>query len=123
MPSRPTDLREEARALLLLTFFLPFGGASRTPVAEGGGALCRARRSISPREKKRPLGGGGLRAPADIDLEAKRQVARVVERERSHPQRVGDRLGSAGSRFSQRNSTRILGTLPLMHEAQHSAAT
>ena len=43
---------------------LHFGGASRTPVAEGGGALCRARRSISPHEKKRPLGGGGLRAPA-----------------------------------------------------------
>ena len=29
------------------------GGASRTPVAEGGGALWKARRSISPREKKR----------------------------------------------------------------------
>ena len=28
-----------------------FGGASRTPVAEGGGALWKARRSISPREK------------------------------------------------------------------------
>ena len=27
------------------------GGASRTPVAEGGGALWKARRSISPREK------------------------------------------------------------------------
>ena len=28
-----------------------YGGASRTPVAEGGGALWKARRSISPREK------------------------------------------------------------------------
>ena len=31
--------------------FPSYGGASRTPVAEGGGALWKARRSISPREK------------------------------------------------------------------------
>ena len=32
---------------------------ARTSVVEGGGALWRARRSISPREKRRPLGGVG----------------------------------------------------------------
>ena len=35
----------------LLDTVAGYGGASRTPVAEGGGALWKARRSISPREK------------------------------------------------------------------------
>ena len=47
---------------------ITFGGASRTPVAEGGGALWKARRSISPREKSgekssvgsAPRGGSAL---------------------------------------------------------------
>ena len=50
------------------------------------------------------------------------QVAIVVVRERSHLQRVGDRCRSTGIRLSQRNSTHMLGTSPLTHEAQHSAA-
>ena len=101
-----------------------FGGASRTPVAEGGGALWRARRSIyHPAKKGAHLAVWGT-APAGVAApHDDAQVAQMVVRMRSHPERVGNRLGSAGSRFSQRNSTRILGTLPLMHEAQHSAAT
>ena len=66
---------------------------------------------------------GALRPPGVTALPDDAQVAQMVVRVRSHPERVGNRLGSAGSRFSQRNSTRILGTLPLMHEAQHLAAT
>ena len=69
--------------------------------------------NITPRKKRR----------RDIDLEAKRQVARVVVRERPHVERVGDRLGSPGFRLSQRSSTHMLGTLPLMREAQHLAAS
>ena len=50
------------------------------------------------------------------------QVAIVVVRERSHPERVGDRFGSLGFRLSQRNSPHMLGASPLMLEAQHLAA-
>ena len=80
---------------------------------------------ITPRKKakRRPLGCAGHCPPGVTALPDDAQVAQMVVRVRSHPERVGNRLGSAGSRFSQRNSTRILGTLPLMHEAQHSAAT
>ena len=82
---------------------------------------------ITPRKKGAHLAVWGT-APARFEpgvtaLHDDAQVAQMVVRVRSHPERVGNRLGSAGSRFSQRNSTRILGTLPLMHEAQHSAAT
>ena len=77
---------------------------------------------ITPRKKAPTWRCGAL--PAGVTaLPDDAQVAQMVVRVRSHPERVGNRLGSAGSRFSQRNSTRILGTLPLMHEAQHSAAT
>jgi len=55
-------------------------------------------------------------------LDPKLQVAIVVVRERSHLERVGDRCRSTGIRLSQRNSTHMLGTSPLTHEAQHSAA-
>ena len=78
---------------------------------------------ITPRKKAPTWRCGALRPPGVTALPDDAQVAQMVVRERSHPERVGNRLGSAGSRFSQRNSTRILGTLPLMHEAQHSAAT
>ena len=77
---------------------------------------------ITPR-KKAPTWRCGALPPGVTALPDDAQVAQMVVRVRSHPERVGNRLGSAGSRFSQRNSTRILGTLPLMHEAQHSAAT
>ena len=90
----------------------PFGGASRTPVAEGGGALWPARRSISPREKngeKRSVGSVPRRGSA---LGANLQVAIVVVRERSHLERVGDRCGSLAIRLSQRNSTHMLGASP-----------
>ena len=69
---------------------------------------------ITPR-KKRPLGGVGSRPPGDTAPNDDAQVAQMVVRERSHPERVGNRMGSAGSRLSQRNSTRILGPLTPMH--------
>ena len=49
-----------------------YGGASRTSVVEGGGALWRARRSISPREKRRPLGGVG-QSPARCHRPSRRR--------------------------------------------------
>ena len=66
---------------------------------------------ITPRKKVAHLAVWGT-APA---LPDDAQVAQMVVRERSHPERVGNRMGSAGSRLSQRNSTRILGTLTPMH--------
>ena len=99
-----------------------YGGASRTPVAEGGGALWRARRSISPREKSGEFGSVGSAPSSGRALERALQVAIVVVRERSHLERVGDRFGSRGFRLSQRNSPHMLGASPLMREAQHSAA-
>ena len=75
-----------------------------------------------PAKKSAHLAVGACAPRRDIDLEAKRQVARVVVRERPHVERVGDRLGSPGFRISQRNSTHMLGTLPLMREVQHLAA-
>ena len=51
---------------------LCYGGASRTSVVEGGGALWRARRSISPREKRRPLGGVG-QSPARCHRPSRRR--------------------------------------------------
>ena len=108
--------------LALFPKYHPSGGASRTPVAEGGGALCRARRSISPREKKRRVGSVGSAPSSGRALQRALQVAIVVVRERSQLERVGDRCRSTGIRLSQRNSTHMLGTSPLTHEAQHSAA-
>ena len=67
---------------------------------------------ITPR-KKTPVWGS--RPPGVTALHDDAQVAQMVVCERSHPGRVGDRLGSAGSRLSQRNSTRILGPLTPMH--------
>jgi hypothetical protein len=62
-------------------------------------------------------------APAGVTaLDPPLQVAIVVVRERSHPERVGDRFGSLGFRLSQRNSPHMLGASPLMLEAQHLAA-
>ena len=89
------------------------GGASRTPVAEGGGALWKARRSISPREKSGEKSSVGS-APRGVSaLGCALQVAIVVVRERSHLERVGDRCGSLAFRLSQRNSTHMLGASPL----------
>ena len=93
--------------------FVFYGGASRTPVAEGGGALWKARRSISPREKSGEKSSVGS-APRGVSaLECALQVAIVVVRERSHLERVGDRCGSPAFRLSQRNSTHMLGASPL----------
>ena len=65
-----------------------FGGASRTSVAEGGGALWKARRSISPREKSGEKSSVGS-APRGVSaLDCALQVAIVVVRERSHLERV-----------------------------------
>ena len=89
-----------------------FGGASRTPVAEGGGALWKARRSISPREKSGEKSSGQCPRGGSA-LESALQVAIVVVRERSHLERVGDRCGSLAIRLSQRNSTHMLGASPL----------
>ncbi len=111
-----------ARAQLWTSSGSLFGGASRTPVAEGGGALCKARRSISPREKSGEFGSVGSAPSSGRALHWSLQVAIVVVRERSHLERVGDRCRSTGIRLSQRNSTHMLGTSPLTHEAQHSAA-
>ena len=70
---------------------------------------------ITPRKKTPTWRCGALRPPGVTALPDDAQVAQMVVCERSHPERVGDRLGSAGSRLSQRNSTRILGPLTPMH--------
>ena len=70
---------------------------------------------ITPRKKAPPWRCGALRPPGVTALPDDAQVAQKVVRERSHPERVGNRMGSAGSRLSQRNSTRILGPLTPMH--------
>ena len=63
--------------------------------------------NITPRKKDAHLAVWGT-APAGVTaLADDAQVAQMVVRERSHPERVGNRLSSAGSRLSQRNSTRI----------------
>ena len=69
---------------------------------------------ITPRKKASTWRCGALRPPG-VAVFRTAQVAQMVVRERSHPERVGNRMGSAGSRLSQRNSTRILGTLTPMH--------
>ena len=102
------------------------GRSSRSPMDQKtynnrSGSRSGGSERAHPAKKRRPLGGVGHCQPGGFPDDAR--VAQMVVRVRSHPERVGNRLGSAGSRFSQRNSTRILGTLPLMHEAQHSAAT
>ena len=68
-----------------------------------------------PAKKDAHLAVWGSRPPGVTALHDDAQVAQMVVCERSHPERVGDRLGSAGSRLSQRNSTRILGPLTPMH--------
>ena len=73
-----------------------------------------------PARKSGEFGSVGS-APSSA-LQRPLQVAIVVVRERSHPERVGDRFGSRGFRLSQRNSPHMLGASPLMCEAQHSAA-
>ena len=70
---------------------------------------------ITPRKKAPTWRCGALRPPGVTAPHDDAQVAQMVVRERSHPERVGNRMGSAGSRLSQRNSTRILGTLTPMH--------
>ena len=70
---------------------------------------------ITPRIKAPTWRCGALRPPGVTALPDDAQVAQMVVRERSHPERVGNRMGSAGSRLSQRNSTRILGTLTPMY--------
>ena len=74
---------------------------------------------ITPRNKTPTWRCGALRPPGVTALHDDAQVAlciaQMVVRERSHPERVGNRMGSAGSRLSQRNSTRILGPLTPMH--------
>ena len=70
---------------------------------------------ITPRKKGAHLAVWGSHPPGDTAPPDDAQVAQMVVCERSHPERVGDRLGSAGSRLSQRNSTRILGPLTPMH--------
>ena len=70
---------------------------------------------ITPRKKAPTWRYGALRPPGVTALPDDAQVAQMVVRERTHPERVGNRMGSAGSRLSQRNSTRILGTLTPMH--------
>ena len=70
---------------------------------------------ITPRKMAPTWRCGALRPPGVTALPDDAQVAQMVVRERSHPERVGNCMGSAGSRLSQRNSTRILGTLTPMH--------
>ena len=70
-----------------------FGGASRTSVVEGGGALWRARRSISPREKRRPLGGGGS-APARCHRPWMDAAGRPVTRLRAAPRSTAPPMAS-----------------------------
>ena len=69
---------------MILNSSARFGGASRTSVVEGGGALWRARRSISPREKRRPLGGGGS-APARCLRPSRRRPGPRTRRQRAVP--------------------------------------
>ena len=49
------------------------GGASRTPVAEGGGALWKARRSISPREENGEKTQCGQQESAPLDKRCRSQ--------------------------------------------------
>ena len=78
--------------------------------------------NITPREKAARKQHVGSAPSSGRALQWPLQVAIVVVRERSHLERVGDRCRSTGIRLSQRNSTHMLGTSPLTHEAQHSAA-
>ena len=75
-----------------------------------------------PARKSGEFGSVGSAPSSGRALHLPLQVAIVVVRERSHLERVGDRCRSTAIRLSQRNSTHMLGTSPLTHEAQHSAA-
>ena len=105
-PARATPTRNSH------THVCVFGGASRTPVAEGGGALWKARRSISPREKSGEKSSVGSAQRGGSALDSALQVAIVAVRERSYLERVGDRCRSLAIRLSQRNSTHMLGASP-----------
>ena len=59
-----------------------YGGASRTPVAEGGGALWKARRSISPREKSGEKSSVGS-APRGVSALGSRAAGRNSGRTRA----------------------------------------
>ena len=60
---------------------------------EGGGALLSARRSISPREKRRPLGGGGS-APARCHRPWAGAAGRPVTRLRAAPRSTAPPMAS-----------------------------
>ena len=62
--------------------FVFYGGASRTPVAEGGGALWKARRSISPREKSGEKSSVGS-APRGVSALESRAAGRNSGRTRA----------------------------------------
>ena len=77
---------------------------------------------ITPRKKAPTWRCGSLRPPRCHRPSRDAQVAQMVVRERSHPERVENRMGSAGSRLSQRNSTRILGTLTPNYALRRTSA-
>ena len=70
-----------------------YGGASRTPVAEGGGALWKARRSISPREEN------GEKTQCGQCAERRqrpwyRAAGRPVTRSRAMPRAIAPQMAS-----------------------------